>query len=145
MVKFKNENENIWIPGHNFLDQVQYDRRKMNKNQKQFALQPLKSEVKAYVKESKISKKKQNNDCDEEIKSKKKVRKISVAKLQMFVHKAVESFPDSKVHVIAGCDLQQKYLNDIIKGKWLSGVHIHAAGVLFKTKYPGFPLQIDIH
>ena len=43
LVKFKNENDNIWIPGHNFLDQVQYDRRKMNKNQKQFALQPLTS------------------------------------------------------------------------------------------------------
>ena len=43
LVKFKNENDNIWIPGHNFLDQVQYDRRKMNKIQKQFALQPLTS------------------------------------------------------------------------------------------------------
>ena len=41
--------------------------------------------------------------------------------------------------------MQQKDLNDIIKGKWLSDVHIHAAGVLFKRKYPGFPLQIDIH
>ena len=67
LVKFKNENENIWIPGHNFLDQVLYHRRKMNKDQKQFALQPLKSEVKSCVKESKISKRKQNNDCNEEI------------------------------------------------------------------------------
>ena len=41
--------------------------------------------------------------------------------------------------------MQQKDLNDLIKGKWLSDVHIHAAGVLFKIKYPGFPLQIDIH
>ena len=54
-------------------------------------------------------------------------------------------FPDSEVYVIAGCDLQQKDLNDLIKGKWLSDVHIHAAGVLFKRKYFGFPLQIDIH
>ena len=45
LFKFKNKNENIWIPGPNFLDQVQYDRKKMNKNQKQFALQPLKAEV----------------------------------------------------------------------------------------------------
>ena len=65
--------------------------------------------------------------------------------MQIFVHKAVESLPDSEVYVIAGCDLQQKDLNDIIKGKWLSNVHIHAAGVLFKRKYPGFPLQIDIY
>lgn len=41
--------------------------------------------------------------------------------------------------------MQQKDLNDLIKGKWLSDVHIHAAGVLFKRKNPGFPLQIDIH
>ena len=91
MVKFKNENENIWIPGHNFLDEVLYHRRKMNKNQKQFALQPLKSEVKACVTESKISKRKQNNDFNEEI-NLKKIRKSSVTKLQMFVHKAMESF-----------------------------------------------------
>ena len=45
LFKFKNKNENIWIPGPNFLDQVQYHRKKMNKNQKQFALQPLKAEV----------------------------------------------------------------------------------------------------
>ena len=62
----------------------------------------------------------------------------------MFVHKAVESFQILKF-VIAGCDLQQKDLNDRIKGKWLSDVHIHAAGVLFKRKYPGFSLQTDIH
>ena len=63
----------------------------MNKNQKQFTLQPLKSEVKVCAKESKISKRKQNNDFNEEI-NLKKIRKSSVAKLQMFVHKAVECF-----------------------------------------------------
>ena len=50
LFKFKNQNENIWIPGPSFLDQVQYDRKKMNKNQKQFSLQPLKAEVKVCVK-----------------------------------------------------------------------------------------------
>ena len=55
LFKFKNKNENIWIPGPNFLDQVQYDRKKMNKNQKQFALQPLKAEVKVCVKKMKES------------------------------------------------------------------------------------------
>ena len=76
MVKFKNENENIWIPGHNFLDEVLYHKRKMNKSQKQFTLQPLKSEVKACVKESKISKRKQNNDFNEEINLKKNQKKF---------------------------------------------------------------------
>lgn len=57
----------------------------------------------------------------------------------------METLPDSKVYVIAGCDLQQKDLNDIIKGKWLSDVHIHTAEVLFKRKYPVFTLQINTH
>ena len=39
------------------------------------------------------------------------------------------SLPDSEVYVIAGHDLQQKDLHGIIKGKWPSGVCIHAAGV----------------
>ena len=55
------------------------------------------------------------------------------------------SLPDSEVYVIAGHDLQQKDLHGIIKGKWPSDVCIHAAGILLKRKYFGFPHQIDIH
>lgn len=55
------------------------------------------------------------------------------------------SLPDSEVYVIARHDLQQKDLHGIIKGKWRSDVCIHAAGVLLKRKYFGFPHQIDIH
>ena len=34
LFKSKNKNENIWILGPNFLHQVQYHKKKMNKNQK---------------------------------------------------------------------------------------------------------------
>ena len=62
----------------------------------------------------------------------------------MFVHKAVVSFPDLRFMLLLDVT-QQNDLHDIIEEKWPSGVSIHAAGVLFKIKYLGFPHQIDIH
>ena len=41
--------------------------------------------------------------------------------------------------------LKQQDVTDILSNCWLSDVHIHAAGILFKKQYPNYPMQLDIH
>ena len=41
--------------------------------------------------------------------------------------------------------LKQQDVTDFLSNCWLSEVHIHAAGILFKKQYPNYPIQLDIH
>ena len=41
--------------------------------------------------------------------------------------------------------LKQQDVTDVLSKFWLSDVHIHAAGILFKKQYPNYPMQLDIH
>ena len=41
--------------------------------------------------------------------------------------------------------LKQQDVTDVLGNCWLSDVHMHAAGILFKKQYPTYPMQLDIH
>ena len=41
--------------------------------------------------------------------------------------------------------LKQQDVTDALGNCWLSDVHIHAAGILFKKHYPTYPMQLDVY
>ena len=41
--------------------------------------------------------------------------------------------------------VKQQHVIDDLGNCWLSDVHIHAAGILFKKQYPAYPMQLEVH
>ena len=133
-VIFKNDDSTTWIPGHNFLEPVKYQRRKTEGNltkKPQFATKLVEGEVLGKINENR----KRKGSFDTCI-AKPKLKKSSINALQKFHREP----PINKI-----TNLRPDDLNEILNGLWLGDKHIHAAGHIFTKQYPNMAMQIDIH
>ena len=74
-----------------------------------------------------------------------KIKKKSVTVIQSYKFKPDVSLLVEEYSIYKELEHKQQDVTDILGNCWLSDVHIHAAGILFKKQFPTYPMQLDIH
>ena len=132
LVKFKDNDEQVWIPACNFAYPVKYQRRKGNVGtETQYACMDTAGET-ANENYEKVNRKRKNASLQKEVKL--KVSKKSINKLQVFKRSTNSSeFISENLEWLG---LRTEDVDEIRNGEWLADRHIHAASLLFQKKFP---------
>ena len=124
------------VNAHNFLEPVIYNKRRSQDSlpkKPQFAQKP----------EKEIKRKRKVEGGQSTIPTKIRKKSVNVIQSYSFGQDSFLLREECGIHQELG--LKQHDVTDILSNCWLSGVHIHAAGILFKKQYPNYRIQLDIH
>ena len=135
-VKLKGEIDLIWLNAHNFLEPVKYNKRRSQDSlpiKPQFAQKPKKE----------IKRKRKEERGQSTIPTKIKKKSVNIIQRYSFGPDASLLVEEHRIYKALG--LKQEDVTDVLSNCWLSDVHIHPAGILFKKQYSNYPMQLDIH
>ena len=124
-VKSKGEIDLIWLNAHNFLEPVKYNKRRSRDNlprKPQFAQKP----------EKKIKRKRKVEAGQSTIPT--KIKKTLVIVIQSYKFGSDASLLVEEYGIFKELRLKPQDVNDVLGSCWVSDVHIHAAGILFKKE-----------
>ena len=124
-VKLKGEIDLIWLNAHNFLEPVKYNKRRSLDNlprKPQFAQKP--------EKETKRKRKLEAGQSTIPTKIKKKLVNV----IQSYKFGSDASLLVKEYGIYKELRLKQQDVTDVLGSCWLSDIHIHAAGILFKKE-----------
>ena len=123
--KLKGEIDLVWLNAHNFLEPVKYNNRRSQDSL------PRKPQL-AQKPEKEIKRKRKVEGEQSTIPEKIKKKSVNVTQSYSFGPDASLLVEEHGIYRELG--LKQQDVTAVLSNYWLSDVHIHAAGILFKKQ-----------